>query len=176
MAFVRKGIDPQTQEWLRGLAGQVREKLFGESGCPEWGTRFEQIEEQGMRVGLELARLVMEQTVDVQAQRMPDAALAHEGDEVQSAGTETTPLITEAGPIKWDQPRTMLQQGRKAFFPPLPSAGAQSGRRTLTSPGQESDLFGDQAPLVSRCLRSAGRVVADQALSETRRAADRAGG
>lgn len=122
MAFQWAGIDGGMQARLREMAEQVREALYGSDGCPKWGTRFREIEQQGMSVGLELARLVMEQSVQAQSERVPDSALVVEGDEVQLAGRETTPLETEAGPIAWDQPRTMLKQGRKAFFPPVQGA------------------------------------------------------
>ena len=61
MAFQRAGIDLGMQVWLRGMAAQVREKLYGAAGCPEWGTRFREIERTGMSVGREISRLVMEQ-------------------------------------------------------------------------------------------------------------------
>jgi hypothetical protein len=125
MAFQRVGIDAGMQARLLEMAAQVREALYGPDGCPEWGTKFREIEQQGMSVGLELARLVMEQSVQTQADRVPDSALAIEGDKVQAAGRETTPLETEAGPIAWGQPRTMLKQGRKAFFPPPQGVGTQ---------------------------------------------------
>jgi hypothetical protein len=125
MAFQRAGIDAEMQGRLREMAAQVRQALYGEAGCPEWGTRFREIERTGMSVGLELARLVMEQVVAEQSQRVPDSALVVEADVVQLAGREMTPLETEAGPIQWSQPRTMLKQGRKAFFPPVQGAGAE---------------------------------------------------
>jgi hypothetical protein len=125
MAFQRAGIDAGMSARLREMAGQIREALYGSGGCPEWGTKFREIEQQGMDVGLELARLVMEQSVQTQSERVPDSALVVEGDVVQSAGRELTPLETEAGPIAWDQPRTMLKQSRKAFFPPAQSAGTE---------------------------------------------------
>ena len=129
MAFQRAGragIDPEVQAWLREAAAQVREKWYGPEGCPEWGTKFREIEASGMSIGLELARLVMEQSVSVQSERVPESALQVEGDEVQRAGQEVTPLETEAGPIEWSEPRTMLKTGRKAFFPPTPSARTES--------------------------------------------------
>ena len=125
MAFQRAGIDPEVQEWLRAAAAEVRLKLYGPEGCPEWGTKFREIEASGMNIGLELARLVMEQSVSVQAERVPDSALQFEGDEVRPAGRSPTPLETEAGTIEWSQPQTMLKQGRKAFFPPVPGAGVE---------------------------------------------------
>ena len=117
MAFQRAGVDAVMQSRLVEMAAQIREALYGPDGCPEWGTKFREIEQQGMSVGLELARLVMEQSVAIQSERVPDSALVVEGDEVQSAGRETTPLETEAGPIAWDQPRTRMKSGRKAIFP-----------------------------------------------------------
>ena len=127
MAFQRAGVDAVMQSRLVEMAAQIREALYGPDGCPEWGTKFREIEQQGMSVGLELARLVMEQSVAIQSERVPDSALVVEGDEVQSAGRETTPLETEAGPIAWDQPRTRMKSGRKAFFPP-PEGARTEGR------------------------------------------------
>ncbi len=51
MAFQRAGIDAGMQARLREMAAQVRETLYGLDGCPEWGTRFREIEQQGMSVG-----------------------------------------------------------------------------------------------------------------------------
>ncbi len=62
MAFQRAGIDEGMQSRSREMAKQVRLALSGPDSCPEWGTRFREIEQQGMSVGLVLARLVMEQS------------------------------------------------------------------------------------------------------------------
>ena len=127
MAFQRAGIEPEVQAQLQAMAAQMREALYGPAGCPEWGTKFREIEQQGMSVGLELARLVMEQVVQSQSEQVPIEAFVVEGDIAQAAGKEATPLETEAGPITWDQPRTRMKQGRKAFFPPRESAGTEGG-------------------------------------------------
>ena len=123
MAFSKKKLDPQVQEWLRKVAAEGRALLYGEAAYPEWGTKFAEIEGDGMSVGLELARLVMEQTVAEQAQHMPATAAEVPGDKAAPAGKEATTLETEAGVVEWNQPRSHLKQGRKAFFPPTPSAG-----------------------------------------------------
>lgn len=127
MAFTRKAIDPQVQARLMEIAAEVREALYGEAGCPEWGTRFREIENDGMSVGLELARLVMEQSVGEQARHMPASAMEAAGDEARPAGTKAMPLQTEAGQVTWEEPRAELKQGRKAFFPPTASAGPEGG-------------------------------------------------
>jgi len=123
MAFAKKKVDPQVQEWLRQVAAEGRRLLYGEAGYPKWGTRFAEIEQDGMTVGLELARLLMEQSVDEQAQQMPPSAPDVSGDEALAAGTESAALKTEAGEVAWEQPRSYLKHSRKAFFPPTPSAG-----------------------------------------------------
>lgn len=125
MAFERQAVSPETQARLREMAAEMRELLYGEAGCPEWGTKFREIEQTGMSVGLELARLVMEQSVAVQAGQMPASALEVEGDQVRLAGTESQPLDTEAGKVEWEEPRAHMQQSRKAFFPPPAGAGAE---------------------------------------------------
>lgn len=125
MAFTKQSISPEVQQRLREMATEMRGLLYGEAGCPEWGTKFREIEADGMSVGLELARLVMEQSVAGQAEQMPAAALAVPGDVVTATGTEATPVETEAGRVEWRQPRGYLKKGRKAFFPS--AAGARSG-------------------------------------------------
>jgi|SRR5579862_2836357 len=123
MAFSKKKLDPKVQEWLRKVAAEGRALLYGEAAYPEWGTKFAAIEEDGMSVGLELARLVMEQTVAEQARNVPDMAGNVPTDDVAPAGTEPTALETEAGAVEWEQPRSRLKRGRKAFFPPTSSTG-----------------------------------------------------
>lgn len=127
MAFAKRSLSPEVQQRLRDVAGELRGLLYGAAACPEWGTKFREIEADGMSVGLELARLVMEQSVAEQAQQMPAAALAAPGDIVTPSGTETTPVLTEAGAVEWNQPRGYLKKGRKAFFPSAPGAGSDGG-------------------------------------------------
>ena len=126
MAFSKKKLDPQVQEWLRQVAAEGRVLLYGPTAHPEWGTKFGEIEQDGMSVGLELARLLMEQSVAEQAQHMPATAGEVPADEAAPAGTEATTLETEAGVVGWKQPRSHLKRSRKAFFPPTPSAGTGS--------------------------------------------------
>jgi hypothetical protein len=123
MAFSKKKLDPQVQDWLRKVAAEGRALLYGEAAYPEWGTKFAEIEQDGMAVGLELARLVMEQSVAEQAEHVPTAAGVVLDDEAAPAGKEATTLETEAGAVEWKQPRSHLKRGRKAFFPPIPGAG-----------------------------------------------------
>jgi hypothetical protein len=124
MAYSKKKLDPQVQEWLRKVAAEGRALLYGEAAFPAWGTKFAEIERDGMSVGLELARLVMEQAVAEQAQHMPAPAGEVPMDQAAPAGKEATTLETEAGVVEWNQPRSRLKRGRKAFFPPTPITGS----------------------------------------------------
>jgi hypothetical protein len=123
MAFSKKKLDPKVQEWLEKVAAEGRALLYGEAACPAWGTKFSEIESDGMSVGLELARQLMEQGISEQAEQMPATAGEVEGDEAVPAGKEATTVETEAGAVSWRQPRSHLRRGRKAFFPPTPGAG-----------------------------------------------------
>lgn len=113
----QRKVDPQVQERLREMAGELRQLMYGQQGCPEWGTLFREIENDGMSVGLELARLLMEQAAADQAGQMPGEAMQVPDDVVQPAGTEEARLQTPAGEVTWEQPCGHLKKGRKAFFP-----------------------------------------------------------
>jgi hypothetical protein len=127
MAFRKAKVSPEVQQRLETVAAELRELLYGAAGYPEWGTKFREIEAEGMSVGLELARLVMEQSVSEQAKVLPPGSLSVAEDSVLVTGTEEVPLETEAGIVHWDQPRGYLKKGRKAFFPPAARSGTGGG-------------------------------------------------
>jgi len=108
------------------MARQMRQLVYGDDGVPEWGTRFTQIESEGMNVGLELARLFMEQSVDEQADRVPEAALECDGEAADKGDkTKTSTLETPAGEVEWEQPKTRLAKSKRDFFPSDESVGGQ---------------------------------------------------
>ena len=123
MARTDRKVDGAVQERLREVAAELRGLMYGEMGCPEWGTRFSEIEDDGMSVGRELSRLLMEQSVGEQTQHMPPEALETGHEQAQSAGTSTRPLETEAGEIAWEEPRAYLSKARKSFFPSREGTG-----------------------------------------------------
>jgi len=63
MARTSNTLPPEIACKLADVARELREHIYGEQACPEWGTWFSQIEDKGMQVGLELARLFMQQSV-----------------------------------------------------------------------------------------------------------------
>jgi hypothetical protein len=119
-------VTPQVAARLAELAREMRQLAYGEDGVPEWGTKFTEIESQGMDVGLELARLFMEQSVEAQAERAPEAALECDGEVAvreRRRPTDTATLETAAGEVQWEQPRTRLAESRRDFFPSGEGAG-----------------------------------------------------
>ncbi|MCE9525352.1 MAG: hypothetical protein K8R36_04790 [Planctomycetales bacterium] len=124
-AVTRSKIDPAVQQRLRSMAAELRQIIYGEQGCPEWGTLFREIEQDGLSVGLELARLLMEQSAGEQVRHMPPEAMRVPDDVVQPAGTNPARLETPAGEVCWEQPCGTLQQARKAFFPSGEGIGAE---------------------------------------------------
>ncbi len=90
------------------------------------GTKFAQIEDEGMAVGRELARLLMEQSVGEQATHMPEEDLDCGDETAQPAGTDRADLETRAGAVEWDEPAAYLNKARRAFFPSTEGAGHRS--------------------------------------------------
>ena len=100
------------------MVKEARELIYGPARCPEWGTKFAEIESDAKEAGHEFIRLLMEQTGDQQSQEMPETALKSESGEVaQLTGTEQRTLETESGPVGWPEPKAHLPKSRKAFFP-----------------------------------------------------------
>ena len=114
-------IDPGIQERLREVAAELRTLMYGEQACPAWGTKFAEIESEGMAVGRELSRLLMEQSTQEQTRHMPEDALDVDGQRTQPAGTNKRLLETEAGDVTWREPQASLN--RRAFFPSGQGAG-----------------------------------------------------
>ena len=125
---------------LAELAREMRELTYGGDGVPEWGTQFTEIESQGMNVGLELARLFMEQSVEQQAERVPDSALAHEGEAADDrvaledvSGLEQLEALIAAS----DKPREESSPKKRPLSPKV-------RERDVVATGRNSDAFGVQ--------------------------------
>ena len=99
------------------MAAEARQLVYGEVGCPEWGTLFAEIEDDAKEVGHEFIRLLMQQTATEQAESLPPEALnTDSGETAQSIGTEERTIETESGEVNWNEPKAHLAKSRKAFF------------------------------------------------------------
>ena len=111
-------LTPEVRERLVELAREARLLVYGEQGCPEWGTTFAEIESDAREVGHEFIRLLMEQTGDEQSRDVPDTALTSDsGEAARLVGTRKRTIETESGPVSWQEPQAHLSKSRKAFFP-----------------------------------------------------------
>ena len=119
-------MTPEVRQRLVELAGEARALVYGQAGCPEWGTKFVEIEADARELGHEFLRLMMEQTNSRQAAVVPDGALRTDSGEVATGliGEDRT-LGTEAGNVSWKEPKAYLPKSRKAFFPSVQSLGAE---------------------------------------------------
>lgn len=121
----RSKLTPQVRQRLAEIVNEARSLLYGDAGCPEWGTLFAEIEEDAKEVGHEFIRMLMQQSVDGQAQALPADSLAIDsGEAAQAAGTKRRTIETESGQVSWNEPTAYLPKSRKAFFPPVEGFGA----------------------------------------------------
>lgn len=120
-------LTPQMREQLEKMATEARRVVYGEVGCPVWGTSFAEIEDDAREVGHEFIRLIMRQTADWQTGTMPAEALTTDSGEVaQPAGSEERTIETESGNVTWEEPKAYLPKSRKAFFPSVEGTGLGS--------------------------------------------------
>jgi hypothetical protein len=123
MAMDREKLSERVKQRIAACQTEVREILYGEAGCPVWGTRFAEIERIAMSVGEELSRQFMAVAAELQSREIPKDALACHGEQAVAVGTATRSLVTEAGPIEYETPKAYLPKSRRAFFPSGDSAG-----------------------------------------------------
>lgn len=142
-------LSPELRRRLAELAREARGLVYGEAGCPEWGTRFAEIEDDAKEVGHEFIRLLMEQASEAQGRRLPDAALTSAaGERAVLIGTEHRTIESESGGVQWKEPKAYLPQSRKAFFPSESSARSRRGRRPITGGDAQDGPSRDEAPIV----------------------------
>ena len=96
-------LTPQVRQRLAEVAAEARRLVYGEAGCPTWGTLFAEIEDDAKEVGHEFIRLLMQQAAEGQAEALPGEALVTEiGEVAQSIGAEERTIETESGEVSWN--------------------------------------------------------------------------
>ena len=117
-AAAKSKLTAEVRKRLAEVAADTRELVYGEQGCPKWGTSFAEIEADAKEVGHEFMRLVMQQTGSQQAGILSEEALTTDsGETAQCIGTRPRQIETESGPVSWPEPQAYLPKSRKAFFP-----------------------------------------------------------
>jgi len=110
---------------LQGTAKNAVHKVWGPEG-PPWGTSFEDVEDLAVQIGQVVARSVLQQALDAQAQTPPpDGSLI-----CPCCGKATNPTDPEphtarsrAGEVTWSEPASTCRSCRKAFFPSVQEPG-----------------------------------------------------
>jgi len=115
-------ISSELHERIKRMATDLRRELWGEKGFPEWGTKFTQIEDDCCAVGDVLARELMGQGLDEQAEveEGPKECGVCGRDGVEDE-LEPKIITTRRGDVFWRQRKYYCKRCRKALFP--------SGRR-----------------------------------------------
>lgn len=117
MGKPRVELSDRIKAKLAEVDEEIRELLYGEAGCPVWGTKFAEIEKVAMSVGEELSRRVMAAAAGRQREGLSPESLVCEGEPAQLVGAEPRTLETEAGAIEYETPKAYLSKSRRAFFP-----------------------------------------------------------
>lgn len=127
MAKNKQVLSPEVAARLADLAREMRQIVYqgdlGEDGIPIWGTRFSAIESDCLAVGAEMGRLMIEQAVAGQGERVPIDALQCEAETASLTGSAGAVIETPAGEVQWQQPQARLTKARRDFFP----SGSESG-------------------------------------------------
>lgn len=124
MGRCKNQVSPEVAGRLLDMARELRCEVYGSDGIPKWGTRFSRIEEDCVAVGYELARLMIEQSLEGQVQQVPDEALSCSGEVAVVFGSgKPTTIETPVGEVDWKQPKARLAKSRRDFFPSGPRAG-----------------------------------------------------
>lgn len=112
----QRKLTPEVRRRLAEMAAEARELVCGETGIPEWGILFAEIEDDAKWH----IRLLMEQSAGGQAEALPAKALTTDSKEVaQAVGSRKRTLETESGGVSWTEPKAYLPRSRKDFFPSL---------------------------------------------------------
>lgn len=125
MAKAKQVLPPEVAARLADLAHEMRQLLYpGAEGIPAWGTKFSEIETDCLAIGTEMGRLMIEQSVAGQGQRVPRDALECAEETAALTGSSAAVIETPAGEVHWQQPQARLAQARRDFFPSGSEFGA----------------------------------------------------
>jgi hypothetical protein len=114
-------VSREIQQQIEEVARQVRQKFYGGRGAPQSGTiLFEKLENDAAELGDAMAREIMQQVLETQAEDDHPKAICEcsvcrrDGklDDVQVRVVQT-----RRGQVRWPEPRYFCKHCRKAFFP-----------------------------------------------------------
>lgn len=119
-------LSPSLRKLVQEVAEKVAVELYGPEGAPEWGTHFDAIETAGVDVGDAVARAIIEQAVQRQANQAP-APVCRCGESLEEPTQEPRVLTTRRGDVGWMEPTGHCLACRRDFFPSDPSVRPSGG-------------------------------------------------
>ena len=121
-----QSLSPSLRKLVQEVAEKVVVELYGPDGAPALGTLFDAIETAGVNVGDAVARAVIEQAAQRQANQIP-AETCRCGEHLENPHQEPRVLTTRRGDVGWQEPTGDCPACRRAFFPSGPSVGSEGG-------------------------------------------------
>jgi hypothetical protein len=122
-------ISQQLRERLEAVAWELNQEMYGPRGCPPWGTKFVDMEQQTGEVGDAIACAMLSQELRRQAEAdgHPAGKCGGCGEPIPFDEVAGRLLQARRGDIAWQESYGRCRRCRKAFFPSLPSLGNRAG-------------------------------------------------
>jgi hypothetical protein len=122
------GLDTKLQGRIEALAEELLHDLYGPAGCPAWGSKFVEIEEQTGEVGDALACAMLSRGLRKQAEEAGHTAgrCSGCGEPIPLEEIAGRLLQAKRGEAAWQESYGRCKRCRKDFFPSLPGFGNQS--------------------------------------------------
>ena len=122
-------ISPQLLTRIEELAMDLNKELYGPKGCPPWGTKFVEMEEQTAEVGDALGCAMLSGILREQSEQEGHAAgmCGGCGDPIPLDEIAGRLLQAKRGEALWQESYGRCKRCRKAFFPSLASLGHRAG-------------------------------------------------
>jgi hypothetical protein len=109
-------LSPALQRLVEQLSDQVLAQLYGPTGAPALGTRFDDIESAGVEVGDAISRAIVQAAVRQQAAETP-AKVCSCGTPLEERDPDPRTLTMRRGEIGWNEPLGHCKRCRRDFFP-----------------------------------------------------------
>jgi hypothetical protein len=122
-------ISQQLQARIEEVAAELDYEIYGPRGCPPWGTKFIDMEQQTGEIGdaLACAMLSHELKKQAEAEGHPAGKCGGCGEPIPFDEVAGRLLQARRGEVAWQESYGRCKRCRKAFFPSLPSLGHRAG-------------------------------------------------
>lgn len=122
-------INQQLQARIEQMAAELRGAIYGPRGCPPWGTKFVDMEQETTEIGDALACAMLSQELQRQAKAEghPAGKCSGCGEPIPFEEVAGRLLQVRRGEVAWQESYGRCKRCRKAFFPSLTNLGDRAG-------------------------------------------------